>query len=419
MNAREKQTTAALQPHEAPYTAVRALTVSLAAPLSPEDACVQSMPDASPAKWHLAHTTWFFETFVLERFEPRFAAFDPAFRVLFNSYYNGVGEQYPRPHRGLLTRPSLAKVLAYRSQVDERMQEVLARRAGDEELHRLVILGLNHEQQHQELLLTDIKHLFSLNPLRPLYREGSTPRGGGSPLEWHAFEGGTVRVGHAGDGFAFDNEGPRHSVLLAPFQLASRLVTNAEYLRFVGERGYEEPSWWLSDGWNWLRTERLSQPVYWMREEGEWSEFTLGGVQPLQPDAPVVHVSYFEADAYARWAGARLPTEFEWEHAASGSALQGNFLEGGLLCPRAASGCGLQQMFGDAWEWTGSSYSPYPGFRQPEGAIGEYNGKFMVNQYVLRGGSCATPAGHVRTSYRNFFPTAARWQFSGIRLARD
>jgi len=418
MNVREPNVLQ--QTLQALYPAVRALTESLAAPLSEEDACVQSMPDASPAKWHLAHTTWFFETLVLERFEPRFAPFDAAFRVLFNSYYNGVGEQYPRPHRGLLTRPSLAKVLAYRSQVDERMQELLACRAGDEELHRLVILGLNHEQQHQELLLTDIKHLFSLNPLRPVYREDGARRGRGcAPLEWHAFEAATARIGHAGDDFAFDNESPRHSVLLGPFELASRLVTNGEYLRFVEDGGYEQPSWWLSEGWNWLGGERLSQPIYWLREDRAWCEFTLAGLRALEPDAPVVHVSYFEADAYARWAGARLPTEAEWEHTASGCALQGNFLDGGLLRPEAASGPGLQQMFGDAWEWTASSYSPYPGFRQPEGAIGEYNGKFMVNQYVLRGGSCATPAGHVRTSYRNFFPTAARWQFSGIRLARD
>ncbi len=417
MNAPEAKR---LAPLPASYAEVRALTEALAAPLSEEDACVQSMPDASPAKWHLAHTTWFFETFVLERREARFSPFDAAFRVLFNSYYNGVGEQYSRPHRGLLTRPSRATVLSYRAQVDERMQQVLERSPGDEELSRLVILGLNHEQQHQELLLTDIKHLFSLNPLHPAYREGSGPsEEGAAPLEWHGFEGGVARIGHEGESFAFDNETPRHAVLLAPFEMASRLVTNAEYLRFIEDDGYRNPSWWLSDGWTWVRAERITQPIYWLRDGARWREFTLSGAQPLEPDAPVVHVSYFEADAYARWAGARLPTEAEWEHAAARCPVQGNFLDRSRLRPRAAYGAGLQQMFGDAWEWTASSYSAYPGFRQPDGAIGEYNGKFMVNQYVLRGGSCATPAGHVRPSYRNFFPTSTRWQFSGIRLARD
>jgi ergothioneine biosynthesis protein EgtB len=381
---------------------------------------VQSMPDASPAKWHLAHTTWFFETFVLERHEQHFAPFQAAFRVLFNSYYNGVGEQYSRPDRGLLTRPSLSQVLGYRDNVDQRMQALLSAEAHEEELRTLVVLGLNHEQQHQELLLTDIKHLFSLNPLRPAYREGAALASSGcSPLEWMPFNGGTVEIGHGGSGFAFDNETPRHSVLLRPFRLASRLVTNGEYLRFIEDGGYEEPSFWLSEGWSWIRDNRLSRPIYWFREERDWREFTLAGSQPLDAHLPVLHVSYFEADAYARWAGARLPTEAEWEHAAGSCNPQGNFLESALLRPEVASGSGLQQMFGDAWEWTQSSYSPYPGFQQPAGAIGEYNGKFMVNQYVLRGGSCATPAGHVRGSYRNFFPTSARWQFSGIRLARD
>ncbi len=416
MNAPEQQPASAV---ELDYAGVRAVTAALAAPLTEEDACVQSMPDASPAKWHLAHTTWFFETFVLERYEERFAAFDPAFRVLFNSSDNGVGEQYLRPRRGLLTRPSLARVRAYRADVDERMQRLLERRADDEQLAGLVTLGLNHEQQHQELLLTDIKHLFSLNPLRPAYQASAAQQAPGAPLEWQPFEGGIVHIGHSGVRFAFDNETPRHRVLLEPFQLASRLVTNAEFLRFVQDGGYSEPSWWLSDGWNWVKSEGISKPLYWIREDGAWREFTLSGAQPLQPDAPAVHVSYFEADAYARWAGARLPGEAEWEHAAATCEAQGNFMESGLLHPRSANGRGLQQMFGDAWEWTASSYSAYPGFRQADGAIGEYNGKFMINQYVLRGGSCATPAGHIRPTYRNFFPTAARWQFSGIRLARD
>jgi len=412
------------------YSNVRAVTTALAGPLSQEDACVQSMPDASPAKWHLAHTTWFFETFVLEKYEPCFSPFDAAFRVLFNSYYNGVGEQYPRPRRGMLTRPSLARVLDYRAQVDDRMRALLANRGDERELNDLVVLGLNHEQQHQELLLTDVKHLFSLNPMHPAYNEGGNQAGRNQagrdaarphagPLEWIAFEDGVAEIGHAGSGFAFDNEMPRHPVLLRPFQIASRLVTNAEYLRFIEEGGYEQPSVWLSEGWNWIRDNGLSRPLYWFREEAEWREFTLAGARAIEPGLPVVHVSYFEADAYARWARARLPTEEEWEHAAGSCTVQGNFLGSGLLHPAPSSAAGLQQMFGDAWEWTRSSYSPYPGFVQPEGAIGEYNGKFMVNQYVLRGGSCATPADHVRASYRNFFPTPARWQFSGIRLARD
>jgi ergothioneine biosynthesis protein EgtB len=422
VNAPKELSGAALEAESlsASYASIRACTESLAAPLSDEDACVQSMPDASPAKWHLAHTTWFFETFVLERYESGFAPSHPAFRVLFNSYYNGVGEQHPRAQRGMLTRPSLREVREYRSRVDERMLKVLGEQRGEEGLGGLVTLGLNHEQQHQELLLTDIKHLLSLNPLRPAYHDRPLSSNEGRlQLEWRSVEGGLVSIGHEGAGFAFDNELPRHAVHLPPFKLATRKVTNGEYLQFVEEGGYEQPALWLSEGWNWVRENRLAHPMYWFRQDGGWREFTLSGGQPLERARPVVHVSYFEADAFSRWAGARLPTEAEWESAAASCAREGNFADRGILHPAAAAGTGLRQMFGDAWEWTHSSYAPYPGYRQIEGAIGEYNGKFMVNQYVLRGGSCATPSGHIRAGYRNFFPTSARWQFSGIRLARD
>jgi ergothioneine biosynthesis protein EgtB len=407
------------------FARVRARSTELAAPLSAEDACVQSMPDASPAKWHLAHTTWFFETFVLERLEPGFRPFCSEFRVLFNSYYNKVGDKHPRPQRGMLTRPPLAEIQCYRRDVDARLQRLLRDEAAHVSLRDLVILGLNHEQQHQELLLTDVKHLLSLNPLAPAYREQIAPllppnAAQSAPLDWVDFAGGVTAIGHRGTGFSFDNELPRHDVLLQPFRLGSRLVTNGEYLQFVERGGYAEPQLWLAEGWDWVSQNGLAQPIYWRRDEGTWKEFTLGGLLPLEPGLPVVHLSYFEADAYARWAGARLPTEEEWERAAAACAIAGNLADEGVFHTRAAPpGPGLRQMFGDAWEWTQSSYAPYPGFRIGEGAIGEYNGKFMVNQYVLRGGSCATPAGHVRASYRNFFPTSARWQFSGIRLARD
>lgn len=407
------------------FARVRTRSMELAAPLSAEDACVQSMPDASPAKWHLAHTTWFFETFMLERFEPGFRPFRTEFRVLFNSYYNNVGDKHPRPQRGMLTRPPLAEIHDYRRDVDARMQRLLQDEAAHVSLRDLVVLGLNHEEQHQELLLTDVKHLLSLNPLAPAYREQAAPllppnAAPSAPLEWVDFAGGVTAIGHRGTGFAFDNELPRHDVLLQPFGLGSRLVTNGEYLQFVERGGYADPQLWLSEGWDWVSQNRLAQPIYWRRDEVAWKEFTLGGLLPLEPGLPVVHLSYFEADAYARWAGARLPTEEEWERAAAACDIAGSFADEGVFHPRAAPpGPGLRQMFGDAWEWTQSSYAPYPGFRIAEGAIGEYNGKFMVNQYVLRGGSCATPADHIRGSYRNFFPTSARWQFSGIRLARD
>lgn len=402
------------------YAQIRASTLALAAPLSAEDCCVQSMPDASPAKWHLGHTAWFFETFVLAHCETGYRPFDAAFRMLFNSYYDAVGARQPRPQRGLLTRPSLARVLDYRRNVDARMQRQLERTDLDGAALALIELGLHHEQQHQELLLTDIKHLFALSPLKPAYHELESTWPASPPaLEWQAFDGGIVRIGHSGAGFCYDNETPRHAVLLQPYQLASRLVTNGEFLRFVDAGGYADPRYWLAEGRDWIAAQARSQPCYWTDDPAGRGEFTLAGIVPLDPAAPVVHVSYYEADAYARWAEARLPSEAEWEHAAAQYAPHGHFADAGRFHPRPADTGGLAQLYGDAWEWTRSSYSPYPGFRPVTGAIGEYNGKFMVNQYVLRGGSCATPADHIRDSYRNFFPAHATWQFSGIRLARD
>jgi ergothioneine biosynthesis protein EgtB len=399
---------------------VRDRTVALTEPLSAEDCCVQSMADASPAKWHLGHTTWFFETFILERHEDRFKPYFDAFRILFNSYYNAIGEKHPRPQRGLLTRPSLSHVLDYRRNVDARMERLLSH-ATPAAVRELTVLGMNHEQQHQELILTDVKHLFSLNPLRPVYLDtAATASGAPAVLAWHDFEGGVASIGYSGEGFCYDNETPRHQVLLAPYQLASRLVTNGEYGNFIAAGGYEDPRFWLSDGWDWRGAQKRRRPCYWREgAAGEEEEFTLGGVMPLDPHRPVVHVSYYEADAFARWAGARLPTEAEWENAASQQPIRGHFSDSRQFHPTAATTTGLAQLYGDAWEWTQSSYAPYPGFRPADGAVGEYNGKFMVNQYVLRGGSCATPADHMRASYRNFFPAGACWQFSGIRLARD
>ncbi len=400
------------------YQQVRERSVALAAPLSAEDCCVQSMPDASPVKWHLGHSTWFFETFILERWSERFVPFHAAFRVLFNSYYNAVGEQHPRSQRGLLTRPSLATVLAYRRAVDEQVLALLDVDSRDPQLEALLILGMNHEQQHQELLLTDLKHLFSCNPLAPAYCSAPLRAAAPAPLRWCEFAGGLTDIGHRGDGFCFDNETPQHRVHLQPFLLASRLVTNGEYREFIDGGGYDEARLWLAEGWEWRTAAERRQPLYWRRADG-WQEFGLGGAVALDPARPVVHLSYYEADAFARWAGARLPSEAEWEHAASGVAVAGNFAASGELHPHPATAARMAQLFGDAWEWTRSSYAAYPGFREGAGAVGEYNGKFMVNQYVLRGGSCVSPEGHLRASYRNFFPAAARWQFSGIRLARD
>ncbi len=414
------------------YQAVRGQTRALAAPLSPEDCQAQSMADASPTKWHLAHVTWFFETFVLEPHEPGFKPFNPAFRVLYNSYYNGVGEQFPRAQRGLVTRPDLAEVWRWREQVDERIAHLIAHTDSADALS-LIAMGLHHEQQHQELLLTDIKHLLAINPLRPVYQR-AWPLVSVSPVpaQWIEREGGLVEIGHAGEGFAFDNESPRHRQWLEPHALMNRLVTHGEWLEFVRDGGYTDPRWWLAAGWDWVRTQGIRAPLYWTLHQDTHAlptVFTLHGDVPLDPHTPVVHVSYFEADAFARWtsathtdqAGARLPTEAEWEAAAAGLPVQGNLQDAGALhpMPARAAGTDLLQMFGDVWEWTASSYSAYPGYQPTEGAVGEYNGKFMVNQTVLRGGSCATPASHLRASYRNFFPTDVRWQFSGLRLARS
>ena len=411
------------------YNTVRQHSLLLAEPLSDEDCGAQSMPDASPVKWHLAHTTWFFETFILESMEAAFAPFHPAFRVLFNSYYNGVGEKHPRAQRGLLTRPGMAQVRAYRIDVDARIARLLAgelARPERERLTMLLALGLEHEQQHQELLLTDVKHLLAQSALFPAYLDNALDNAPDSavapaqqpaqPTAWLAFDGGLAQIGHAGDGFCFDNELPRHPQYVAPFELATALVTNGEFLAFIEAGGYRSAHLWLAEGWDWVRSAQLACPLYWQRDAaGHWQEFTLFGLCPLDPQAPATHLSLFEADAYAHWAGARLPTEAEWEVAAQGVAVQM-----GQLHPAAGGpGAGLRQMFGHCWQWTSSSYAPYPGYRTAPGALGEYNGKFMLNQYVLRGSSCATPAGHARASYRNFFPAGARWQFSGIRLARQ
>ncbi len=404
------------------FHSARALTERLAAPLSPEDCCVQSMPDASPTKWHLAHTSWFFETFLLATVA-RYRRFDPRYAYLFNSYYEALGARHPRSARGLLTRPSLAEVLTYRAHVTEHVLELIAQRHGDlGDQSYLLELGIHHEQQHQELMLTDLKHLFGSSPLQPAYAPACRTPGGDAPrLEWLSFEGGVNAVGHGGSGFAFDNEQPRHRVFIEPYQLATRLVTNAEYLAFVNDDGYRRPELWLADGFRLVRDCSWRAPLYWREVAGGNQVYTLAGSQPISPNEPVCHVSYYEADAFARWAGSRLPTEFEWELAGAELPVNGNLLEPARVHPSPASAerPGLLQMFGDTWEWTASAHGPYPGFRPVAGALGEYNGKFMCNQMVLRGGSCATPFAHVRATYRNFFPADARWQFTGIRLARS
>ena len=407
------------------YRRVRIATEQLAAPLSAEDCAIQSMPDASPVKWHLAHTSWFFETFVLKPHLPGYRLFHPSFRVLFNSYYNGIGDKHPRPRRGLLSRPSLEEVDAYRLHIDAAMAELMDRRTLPSTISALIELGLNHEQQHQELILTDVLHLLSCNPLKPAYEPSigaaDAPIADASPQTWIEFGEGIVDIGHEGSQFAFDNESPRHRQYLNGFSLASREVTNGEYLAFIDDAGYRRPELWLSEGWDWLAANSIDAPLYWQRDGRGWLKFGLHGLRPVEASAPVCHVSLFEADAYARWAGARLPSEGEWEVAASGRPVEGNFIESGSLEPTAANAATvtLSQLFGDVWEWTRSAYAPYPGYRPATGAIGEYNGKFMCNQYVLRGGSCVSPASHLRATYRNFFPAAARWQFTGIRLARD
>ncbi|MCW5749128.1 MAG: ergothioneine biosynthesis protein EgtB [Alphaproteobacteria bacterium] len=405
------------------YADVRAFSERLASPLSAEDQTVQSMPDVSPTKWHLAHTTWFFETFILARFDPGYRPIDPQFNYLFNSYYEAVGARHPRPQRGLISRPGVADILAYRNHVDRAMTDLITRDASspDPQLRDLLELGLHHEQQHQELILMDIKHVLSVNPLRPAYQlRAPDPDGVAEPMRWIRFDGGLVEIGHAGNSFAFDNEGPRHRQWLEPFALGSRLVTCAEFLRFIDDDGYRRPEFWLSEGWAAVNSRGWSAPLYWEAIDGRWQVFTLAGRRPVAADEPVCHVSFFEAAAYAKWAGKRLPTEGEWEHAAATVPLRGVFTDNPALHPLPApKRPGLQQMIGDAWEWTASPYVAYPRFREPPGAVGEYNGKFMANQMVLRGGAAVTPPGHVRITYRNFFPPDARWMFGGIRLAED
>jgi len=398
------------------FQAVRAHSLALAAPLSAEDQCIQSMPDASPTKWHLAHTTWFFETVLLQPHAIAYRVFDAACAYLFNSYYEALGPRHPRPQRGLLTRPSLEEVLAYRRHVDEAVVALLAGAGPDADwatIAPIIELGLNHEQQHQELILTDILHALSCNPLLPAYRSVPAPAlrlaSVAPAMRWLSRPGGVVEVGHVGVGFSFDNETPRHAALLQPYAIADRLVNCGEYAQFIADGGYQRPELWLSDGWAAVQAQGWRHPLYWLAPDDPrlahqgatagWQVFGLHGVRPLEPEAPVSQLSFYEAAAYAEWAGARLPTEFEWE--------------------AAHDAPGISQMSGQVWQWTRSSYDPYPGFRPLSGVAAEYNGKFMVGQLVLRGGSVATPAGHARPSYRNFFPPAARWQFSGLRLAKD
>ncbi|MBM3344066.1 MAG: ergothioneine biosynthesis protein EgtB [Betaproteobacteria bacterium] len=407
------------------YREVRQASVALAEDLTPEDCALQSMPDASPIKWHLAHTSWFFETFVLEQTQPGYRHFHPQYRVLFNSYYVAVGERHPRPERGLISRPSLDDIQRYRVHVDLAMQRVLQKTASlDPALLGLITLGLHHEQQHQELMLTDLKHLLSRNPLKPAYRPLHPTVGhAATALSWIHYPAREHHIGvNAAPGeFIFDNESPRHRVFNEGYALASRLVTNGEYLAFIADGGYTRAELWLSEGWDVAQAQRWQAPLYWEKPGADWQHFTLAGMQDIDPAAPVYHVSYFEADAYARRAQARLPSEAEWEAAAAHCPLDGNFAEYNNLRALAATPGAHhtpQQLYGDVWEWTQSAYAPYPGYRAAPGAVGEYNGKFMVNQYVLRGGSFATPRSHIRASYRNFFPAAARWRFSGIRLAR-
>ena len=407
------------------YREVRRATECLCEPLVTEDYVVQSMPDASPTRWHLAHTTWFFETFVLKPTMPDYKPVDSLFEYLFNSYYNTVGDQFPRPQRGLLTRPTVDDVKRYRAHVDRHVLELLeSERLGVEVPTAVITVGLHHEQQHQELMLTDLKHLFSRNPLHPVYREvGQLPVSGTQPLTWHEQAEDLVEIGFHGGGFAYDNECPRHRVFVEAFELASRLVTCGEYLAFIEDGGYHRPAFWLSDGWKTVGGQGWQAPLYWENRDGHWMLFTLSGVREISEAEPVCHVSYYEADAYARWAGARLPTEAEWEVMAADRAIEGNFVDDGYLHPvpdtTMPPGEMPAQLFGDVWEWAQSPYVQYPGYRQPGGALGEYNAKFMSNQMVLRGGSCATRRSHIRATYRNFLQPEARWQFSGIRLARD
>jgi len=392
--------------------------------LQPEDCVVQTIPEVSPTKWHLAHTSWFFETFILKDALPGYSPINVQYAYLFNSYYNAAGKMHCRPKRGLISRPTLRETLDYRDRVDSLMDAVFQNAALVERFAPIITLGIHHEQQHQELMLTDIKHVFSENPLYPVYRERSAQVSAPVPLiKWLSFKAGVFEIGHNGDGFCYDNEESRHREFVEDFHLASRLVTNGEYLQFIEDGGYNRPEFWLSLGWFTVGEQHWNAPLYWDHRDGGWSAFTLSGLRELDKSEPVCHVSYFEADAFARWAGARLPTEFEWEVAAENLSYTGNFVDEEIFHPKpldsSTSRQPIAQMFGDVWEWTRSSYSPYPGYVAAPGALGEYNGKFMCNQYVLRGGSCATAQSHIRKTYRNFFPPNARWQFMGIRLAKD
>ena len=406
---------------------LRSFTNRLCTGLEPEDYVVQSMPDVSPTKWHLAHTTWFFETFILKKFFPGYRSEIPEYAYLFNSYYNAAGDMHRRDLRGLISRPTVREAERYRASIDSHIDDLLS--DADEqlldEIEPNLVLGIHHEQQHQELLITDIKHVFAQNPLYPVFRERKLRTGAEkvSSVRFVDFEQTMASIGHDGDGFAYDNEGPRHQALVPAFSLASRPVTNGEYLAFIEDNAYTRPEFWLSLGWMTVNEQRWQAPLYWTKRDGDWWNFTLSGFRPVDESEPVTHISYFEADAYANWAGARLPTEFEWERAALDCPIEGNFAEDGSFHPHALSNSSdhrnLHLMFGDVWEWTRSAYSPYPGYRAAHGALGEYNGKFMCNQYVLRGGSCATSRSHIRRTYRNFFQPEKRWQFTGIRLARD
>ncbi len=407
------------------YQEIRHQSEAICQPLAIEDYCIQTMPDVSPPKWHLAHVSWFFETFILLPFHQHYKPYHPQFDYLFNSYYETHNRPFPRPQRGLLSRPTVAEVYAYRAHVDEAMTQLLnapAENSADEIQSRLM-LGLHHEQQHQELLLTDIKHILAFNPLCPPYQVGksSEPTYQNSALHWLEYQGGNHSIGHEGQEFSFDNETPHHMVYLQDYALASRLVTNGEYMAFMDAGGYDRPEYWLSEGWHTVGTQNWQAPLYWQKRNGRWWHMTLAGLQPVLEQAPVSHVSFYEADAYARWAGKRLPLEAEWELAAAQQPIAGNFRESGHLCarPNHQNGAGPKQLFGDVWEWTQSPYVAYPGYRPLQGSLGEYNGKFMSNQMVLRGGSCVTPQSHIRPTYRNFFYPGDRWQFSGIRLADD
>lgn len=419
------QSTIVKETLEARFARIRRFSETLCETLTPEDCCLQTMPDVSPIRWHLAHTTWFFETFLLKPvrgYEP----VDPAYEYLFNSYYNGVGDQFPRPQRGTQSRPGLEEIFEYRRRIDARVLELLNQEKTSDRQNSILELGINHEQQHQELMLTDIKHVFASNTTLPVYREGNwrtSPAGVDHDL-WTRYDEGLYQIGHVGEGFAYDNESPRHRTFLESRDLRNTTVTNGEYLEFIEAGGYQQPEHWLSLGWQTVQQENWQAPLYWKQRDGAWFEFTLSGMKPVDPQRPVCHVSFFEAEAFCRWAGWRLPTEAEWEIAAESLPTEGAYADtllgqGDAIHPIAAGeSLVLQQMFGNVWEWTASPYTPYPGYRPEPGALGEYNGKFMCNQYVLRGGSAATSSDHIRASYRNFFPPDARWQFMGVRPAR-